>query len=91
MFIALIHRINLSTFGIGFRDVRFGPKMGQIAPKSDKSGTLSVQILVHFDSLSQNILKSDLKNHIFVPFEPNLTYFSQNLATVSGFTVDLIC
>ena len=39
---------------------RFRPKMGQIGPKWDKSGTSSDQDLVNFGA-SQNVLKSDLK------------------------------
>ena len=39
---------------------RFEPKVGQISPKWDKSGTYSDQISVHFGSPSQNVLKSDL-------------------------------
>ena len=48
------------------RDVRFGHKVGQIGPKWDKSWTFSDQILVHFGSPSQNVLKSDLKSPGFV-------------------------
>ena len=41
---------------------RFGPKVGQIDPKWDKSGIFfSDHISVHFGSVSQNILISDLK------------------------------
>ena len=46
------------------RDVRFGPKYAQIAPKRNKSGTFSDQISVHF---SQNVLKSDLKKSWICP------------------------
>ena len=47
--------------------------MGQISQKWDKSGTFSDQILVHFSSESQNVLKSDLKK------VPNLSHFGANL------------
>ena len=43
-------------------DGKFGPKVGQIGPKWDKSGTFPDQISVHFGSVRQNILKSDLKS-----------------------------
>jgi len=39
---------------------RFGPKVGQIGPRSYKSGTFSDRISVHFGSGGQNVLKSDL-------------------------------
>ena len=39
----------------------FGPKMGQIGPKWDKSGTFSDQISVHFGTAAPKLLKSDLK------------------------------
>ena len=41
--------------------VRFGPKVGQISTKLDKSGTFSHQILVHYGTGRQNELKSDIK------------------------------
>ena len=41
--------------------VGFGSKVGQIDCKWDKSGTFSDQISVHFGSMSQNVLKSNLK------------------------------
>ena len=48
--------------------------LAQIAHKWDKSGIFSDQILVHFGSASQNVLKSDLKkSRIFVPFVTNLS------------------
>ena len=43
------------------RDFRFGPKVAQIVPKWDKSGTFSYKITVQFGSASQNALKYDLK------------------------------
>ena len=51
------------------------PKVDQIGLKSDKSATFSEQISVHFGSVSQNVLKSDMKNPGFVPFGANLTHF----------------
>jgi len=54
------------------QDVIFGPKMGQIDTKWDKSGTLWRSIF----SLSRNILINDLqKSPIFVPFCANLAHF----------------
>ena len=52
---------------------RFGPKVGQIGPKWEKSGTFSDQISVHFGALRQNVLKSDLKK-----FRIFLTHFVHN-------------
>ena len=49
------------------RDVGFGPKVGYIGPKWDKSGKSG--------SLSQNVLKLILKSSRFVPFGANLTHF----------------
>ena len=65
-----------------FRGVRFGPKVGHIGSKWDKYSTFSDQISVHFGSRSQNVLKSDLKKVIVVPFEVNLTYFVSLLWTL---------
>ena len=48
-------------FVVKSRVARFGPKVGQISTKSDKSGTFSIQISLHFNSPSQNVLKSDVK------------------------------
>ena len=61
----------------------FGPKVGQIGTKWDKSGTFPDQISIHFDSAkcheiwsekvldlshtSQNVLKSDLKKSRICP------------------------
>ena len=62
--------------GVTIGDVRFGPKVGQISHKLDKSGTFSDQISVHFGSVSQNVLTLILKSHtIIVPFGANLTHF----------------
>ena len=65
------------------RVARSGPKVGQIGPKCDKSRTFSSQISVHFGSMSQNELKSDLKMSRIYPISvqsdllltlwPNLT------------------
>ena len=43
-------------------------QMGQIRGFSD-------QISVHFGSMSQNVLKSDLKSPGFVSFDANLSHF----------------
>ena len=43
------------------------PQVGQIGPKSDKSGTFSEQTSVHFGLLSKNVLKSDLKKYQICP------------------------
>ena len=48
-------------YKLTFKHIRFASKMGQIAPKWDKSVIFSDQISVHFGSPSQNVLKSDLK------------------------------
>ena len=57
---------------------RFGLEIGQISPKSEKSGTFLDQISVHFGSASQNVLKSDLKKFQIFPisdqFDPLWTY-----------------
>ena len=64
--------------------VEFKPDVGQISPKSDKSGTFYDQfqniwfnflrtVSVHFGSISQNVLKLILKILRFVPFGANLT------------------
>ena len=42
----------------------FCPEVCQIGLKWDKSGDFSTQISVHFDSVIQNVLKSDLKKKI---------------------------
>ena len=65
---------------------RFGPKVGQIGPKWDKSGTFSDQISVHFNSKSsksQDLLKSDLIGPRFVSFGSNLTHFGPKSAIPS--------
>ena len=49
------------------RDVGFGSKMGQIGPKWDKYRIFSDQISVHYGSVSQNILKSNLKKLLICP------------------------
>ena len=46
------------------RVARFGPKVGQINTKSDKSGTFSNQISLHFNSPSQNVLTSDVNKNV---------------------------
>ena len=56
--------------------------MGQICPKWDKSGTVADQISVHFGSVSQNVLKSDLRQSRFVTFGANLTNSGSNLTSV---------
>ena len=45
----------------------FGPKVGLIGPKWDKSGPFSDQIWVYFGALWQNVLKSDLKKSRICP------------------------
>ena len=53
-------------------DARFGHKVGQIVPKWDKSETywdiIRFHNSVHFGSVSNNILKSDLKKFEICPF-----------------------
>ena len=51
----------------GGRLTRFGPKVGQIVPKWNKSKTFSDQISVHFESASQSVLKSDVKKSRICP------------------------
>ena len=80
------------THSRGYRDVRFGPKVGQIAPKWDKSGTFSDQISVHF-GLSQNVLKSDLKKLSDSPlFRANLSHFGAKMyiCVVSAVEMSLV-
>ena len=48
-------------------DVRCGPKLCQINPKWDKSGSFSDQILVYFGSPRENVLESDLKKFRICP------------------------
>ena len=49
------------TFSVSFTDmdidVRLTPNVGQNGAKWDKFGTFSDQILVHFGSMSQNVMK----------------------------------
>ena len=59
---------------LDFQGVRFGPKVGQIGPKWDKSGTFSDQISVHFGSPSQNVLNYDLKKSYTCTIRANLTH-----------------
>ena len=46
------------------------PDLGSKCVRSDKSGTFSDHILVHFGSGSQNVLKSDLEKSRNFPFMP---------------------
>ena len=64
----------------------FGPKVGQIGPKWDKSETFSAHNSVHFGSVSENVLKlCDLKRSqiclisgpIWPILDPNLTSLFQ--------------
>ena len=61
----------LMTFSVSFTDmdidVRLTPNVGQNGAKWDKFGTFSDQILVHFGSMSQNVLKSDQKKSRICP------------------------
>ena len=41
------------TFPVDYRDVRFGPNMGQIGPNLDKSGNFSISVSVHVGSGSK--------------------------------------
>ena len=45
---------------VEYGGVRFGPKVGHIYPKLDKSGNFSDQILVHLARRDKNVLKYDL-------------------------------
>ena len=53
---------------------RFRPKEAHIGPKWDKSGTFSDQTSVHFGSLSQNVLKFDLKKSRIRSNGANMTH-----------------
>ena len=55
--------------------MRLRLKVGQIGHKWDNFGNFSEQISVHFGSLNQNVLKSDLKMSRFVPSRSNQTHF----------------
>jgi len=50
-----------------FKDVRFGRKVGQMGPESDKSGTFPDTFSVHFGSPSQNEQKTYLKKSQIFP------------------------
>jgi len=50
-----------------FKDVRFGRKVGQIGPESDKSGTFLDTFSVYFGSQSQNEQKTYLKESQIFP------------------------
>ena len=56
-----------SQKSVPLRDGKFGPKVGQIGPKWDKTGKFSHQISVQLVSLSLNVLKYDLKNSRIYP------------------------
>ena len=70
-----------ATISVKQRDVRFGSNVGHIGPKWEKSVTFSNQISVHFGSVGQNVLKSDMEKVpnlsqyglIWPTFDPNLT------------------
>ena len=67
-------RNNWQISSVRNRDVRFGTKLGQLAPNMTNSGLFKDQISVHFGSPSQNERKFDLKKLRFVSFGVNLIH-----------------
>ena len=61
LFVVLIWKLWVSQSAtLGARNVRVGPKFGQIGPIWDKSGAFFFRsVSVYFDSPSQNVLKFD--------------------------------
>ena len=87
-------------------DVRLEPKVSQIGPQLDKSGTFSDHISVHFGSTKSNLKKSricpiwgqsdPLRSQIWIPesvslLHPKLFIYSADLVAIVYDRADSLC